>query len=151
MFLGTLWSSIKQIRAAYVFDWEHGIALDAMQGNQAWSLTDWEVSLFFSSCGGNLGCILDFRWGFPFKTRVCSVTSGLLSSYDGHLGKLNYAWQENIEASGCELGGQASLIVGTVILGFLTIFQKCRASLTFESLNSTSLSRCQRDVRPMPR
>ena len=42
-------------------------------------------------------------------------------------------------------------LVGTVILGFLTIFQKCRASLTFESLNFTSLSKCQRDVRPVPR
>ena len=39
--------------------------------------------------------------------------------------------------------------VGTVILGFLTIFKNCQASSTFEALNSVSLSRCQRDVRPI--
>ena len=32
VFLGTLWSSITQIKAPYVFDWEQGIALQAMQG-----------------------------------------------------------------------------------------------------------------------
>ena len=35
VFLGTLWCSIKKIEAPYVFDWEHGIALHAMQGNLA--------------------------------------------------------------------------------------------------------------------
>ena len=54
--------------------------------------------------------ILELRQGWPFETRVCSATSGLLCSYDGHLGKLNYAWQENTDASGGEVGGQASLI-----------------------------------------
>ena len=34
VFLGTLWCSIKKIEAPYVFDWEYGIALLAMQGNQ---------------------------------------------------------------------------------------------------------------------
>ena len=32
-FLGTLWCSIKKIEAPYVFDWECGVALHAMQGN----------------------------------------------------------------------------------------------------------------------
>ena len=54
--------------------------------------------------------ILELRQGWPFEIRVCSAKSGLLSIYDGHLGKLNYAWQENTDASGCEPGGQASLI-----------------------------------------
>ena len=31
MLLGTLWSSIKQIEAHYVFDWENAIALDTIQ------------------------------------------------------------------------------------------------------------------------
>ena len=35
VFLGTLWYSIKKIEAPYMFDWEYGIALHAMQGNQA--------------------------------------------------------------------------------------------------------------------
>ena len=54
--------------------------------------------------------ILELRRGWPFETRVCSATLGLLSSYDGHLGKLNHAWQENTDASGGEPGVQASLI-----------------------------------------
>ena len=39
-------------------------------------------------------------------------------------------------------------IVGTVIVGFLSIFRKSQASSPFEALNSTCLSRCQRDVSP---
>ena len=38
--------------------------------------------------------------------------------------------------------------VGTVILGFLSIFKKSQASSLFEALNSVCLSRCQRDARP---
>ena len=34
LILGTLWCSIKKITAPYVFDWEYGIALHAMQGNR---------------------------------------------------------------------------------------------------------------------
>ena len=35
VFLGPLWCFIKKIEAPYVFDWENGIALHAMQGNRA--------------------------------------------------------------------------------------------------------------------
>ena len=35
VFLGTLWCTIKKIEAPYVFNWEYGIALHAMQGNRA--------------------------------------------------------------------------------------------------------------------
>ena len=35
VFLGTLWWSIKKIEAPYMFDWQYGIALHAMQGNRA--------------------------------------------------------------------------------------------------------------------
>ena len=38
-------------------------------------------------------------------------------------------------------------LVGTVILGLLSIFKKSQASSIFEALNSVCLSRCQRDVR----
>ena len=71
-----------------MFDWEHGIALQPMPGNQASSHGEREVSWVFSSCGRNLGYILDIRQGWPFKTRVCSATSGRLFSYDGHLRNL---------------------------------------------------------------
>ena len=40
--------------------------------------------------------------------------------------------------------------VGKVILGFLSIFKKSKASSPFEALNSVCLSRCQSDViRPV--
>ena len=54
--------------------------------------------------------LLELRQGWPFETRVCSAKSGLLSSFEGLLGKLNYACLENTDASGGEPEGQASLI-----------------------------------------
>ena len=59
VFLGTLWSSNKQIKAPYVFDWEHGIAMQAMKGNRASSRSEGEVSWFFSTCGGHQVYILE--------------------------------------------------------------------------------------------
>ena len=43
---------------------------------------------------------------------------------------------------------QCPFLIATVILGFLSIFNKSQASSPFEALNSACLSRCQRDVRP---
>ena len=43
------------------------------------------------------------------------------------------------------------ILVGSVILGFLSIFKKSQASSPFEALNSVCLSSCQRDVRPLSR
>ena len=42
-----------------MFDWENTIALHAMQGNQASFRGKGEVSWVFSSCGRNLGYILE--------------------------------------------------------------------------------------------
>ena len=39
-------------------------------------------------------------------------------------------------------------LVGTEILGFLSIFKKSKASSLFEALNSVCLSRCQSDMIP---
>ena len=58
-----LCSCTKQIKAPYLFDWEQGIALHAMQGNPTSCLSELEVSWFFSSCGGNLEYILNLRQG----------------------------------------------------------------------------------------
>ena len=68
-----------------MFDGEHGIALKAIQGIRSSSHREEEVSWFFSSCDGNLGYIPELRRGWPFKTHFCSATTGLLSSYEGHL------------------------------------------------------------------
>ena len=43
---------------------------------------------------------------------------------------------------------KAHFLVGTVILGFLSIFRKSQASSPFEALNSMCLSRYQSDVIP---
>ena len=72
-----------------MFDWEYGIALHIMQGNRASSPAKGDVSWDFSSCGRNLGFILELQRGWPFETALCSAKSGLLPSYDGHLRNLN--------------------------------------------------------------
>ena len=110
VFLGILFSSIREIEVPYIFDLEHGTLQHEMQGNQASSCGEGEVSWVFSSCGRHLVYILELRRGWPFEIRVCSAKSQLLSSYDRHLAKLIYAWQENTEASGGEPGSQASII-----------------------------------------
>ena len=43
---------------------------------------------------------------------------------------------------------EVHFLVGTVILGFLSIFKKSKASSPFEALNSVCLSRCQNDIIP---
>ena len=44
-----------------MFDWENTIAVDTMQGNRASSRSEGKVSWVFSSCGRNMGYILDLR------------------------------------------------------------------------------------------
>ena len=79
VFLETLWYAIKKIEAPYVFDWEYGIALHAVQGNRASSPGEGDVSWDFSSCGRNLGYILDLQRGWPFETPLFSEKSSLQS------------------------------------------------------------------------
>ena len=43
---------------------------------------------------------------------------------------------------------EVQFLVGTVILGFLSIFKKSQASSPYEALNSVCFSRGQRDVTP---
>ena len=74
--VGTLSSSIKQIEAPYMFDWENTIALDTMQGNRDSSRREGKVTWVFSSCGRNLGYIIELQRGCPFETPVCSLKSG---------------------------------------------------------------------------
>ena len=72
-----------------MFDWEYGIALDAMQGSRASFHSEVNVSYDFSSCGKNLGYIRELQRGWPFERPLCSAKSGLLCSYEGHLRNLN--------------------------------------------------------------
>ena len=43
---------------------------------------------------------------------------------------------------------EVHFLIGTVILGFLSIFKKSKASSPFEALNSVCLLRCQSDMIP---
>ena len=43
---------------------------------------------------------------------------------------------------------KAHFLVGTIMLGFLSIFKKSQASSPFEALNSVCLSSCQSDMIP---
>ena len=63
-----------------MFDWEYGIALSPKEGIWASSPAEEDVSWDFSSCGRNLGNILELQRGWPFKTPLCSAKSGSLSS-----------------------------------------------------------------------
>ena len=75
--------------------------------------------------------ILKLQRGWPFETCVFSAKKGLLSSYDGHHGKLKYAWQENTDASGGEPGGQASLISWHSYIGVAINFHEGSGIVTF--------------------
>ena len=135
VFLGTLWTSIKQIKAPCLFDGEHGIALYAVQGKRASSHGEGGVSWFFSSCLlQNLGYILKLQRGWPFKTHVCSVASGLLSSYNGHLWNLHEAWQGNTDTFRSEAGDRESLFSCHPNIGIPINFQEESVILTFSNI-----------------
>ena len=89
VFLGTLWCSIKEIEAPYMFDCEYRIALHAMQGNRASFPSKGDISYDFSCCSKNLGYIRDLQRGWTFETPLSSVKSGHLRSYEGQLRNLN--------------------------------------------------------------
>ena len=107
-----------------MFGWENGIALQAMHGIRASSRSEGEVSGVFSSWGRNPGYILELRRGWPFKTRVCSATLGLLSSYDGQLRNLTRLGRTIWTLLEVRQKTKRPFLDGTVILGFLSIFKK---------------------------
>ena len=114
-----------------MFDGVHVIALHAMQGNWASSGGEGEVSWFFSSCGRNLGYILELWQGWPFKIHVWSATSGHLSSYEGHLRNLLEVWQCNTESSQGEAGDPRSLSSCHSEIGIPINFQQESSIVTF--------------------
>ena len=76
------------------------------------------------------------------------MTSGLLSSYDGHIKNLKWAWQDSTDASGGDARDQGSLSSWNSDIGIPIHFKKVSGVVTFEALNSVCLSRNQIDVIP---
>ena len=129
---------------------------------------DWNIELLSMKCRG-IGPHLAARGKSHEFSRVVAGTWCIFSSYggDGHL-KLEFVQQRQdsclvmTDTSGsCTMLGRKiqtllevsqeakrPLLVGTVILVFLSIFTKSQASSPFESLNSAHLSKSQMDVRP---
>ena len=117
-------------------DGEHGIALHVIQGNWASSHGEGEVSELFSRCGGILAYILELRRDgcskLMFVQRrqdsclVMTDTSGISSMLDRAIRTLLDVKRET----------HSPFLLATVILGFLSIFNKSQSSSTFESLNS---------------
>ena len=115
-----------------------------MQGNQASSRCEGVVSLFYSSCSGNLRYILELRQGWYFQAYICSAMSGLQFGYERHLCNLFEAWQGNTDASQYEAGNPWTLSSFHSDIGILSIFKKGQESTPFETLNSRCLLKCQR-------
>ena len=76
------------------------------------------------------------------------MKSGHLSRYERHRGKLNKLGRTIQTLLQVRREATRALLIGRVILVFLSIFQKSQASSTFEAMNSAHLSMCQKDVRP---
>ena len=60
VFLGTLFSSIKQIKVPSMFDGEHGTAQHTMQGNRASTRGEGEVSRFSRVAAGTCSIFLSY-------------------------------------------------------------------------------------------
>ena len=54
VFLGTPWSSIKEVKPPFLLVVEDGISLEAMQGNRASSCIEGGILWFHSNCGRKL-------------------------------------------------------------------------------------------------
>ena len=131
-----------------MFDGEHGISLQAMQGTRASSRGEGEVSWFFSSCGKNLGIFSSYGNSGHSKLMFvqrwqdsCLVTRDISGMSMRHGRAIWMLLKVSLETQG-------PFLIATVILGFQSIFNKSQESSPFEARNSACLSRCQRDLRP---
>ena len=131
MFLGILFSSIREIEVPYIFDWEHGNPQHEMQGNRPY-LAARGKSHEFSRVAAGTWCIFSSYGGdghlkLGFVQR--SQDSGLvMTDTSGSLTMLGMKIQTLLEVS---REANLPLLVGTVILVFLSIFTKSQASFTF--------------------
>ena len=103
---------------------------------------------FLRVAAGTWGIFSSYGWDDLSKlvfVQLCQESSLVTRDSSGISWRLGSAIQMLLEVTGKT---QCTFLVATVILGFLSIFNKSQASSPFEALHSACLSRCQRDVRP---
>ena len=139
VFLETLWSSIKEVKPPFVFYVEHGIALEAMQGNRASSHSEGRNLMVFLKLLWEPGASSRVTMGLFFKhSRLVSRDTSGFSSRQGSTGGMPLELRR-------ETQGPFPVAIG--IFEFLSIF-KSQASSPVETCKSAFLWRCQRDANP---
>ena len=148
VFLGILFSSIREIEVPYVFGWNtellsmkcRGIGphLAGMGKSHDFSRVAAGTWCIFSSYGGDGHLKLGFVQQRQDSCLVMTDTSGSYTMLGRKIQTLLEVSQE----------AKHPLLVRTVILVFLSIFTKSQASSPFEAVNSAHLSNSQMDVRP---
>ena len=105
----------------------------------------------FSGVAADTWCIFSSYGGDGHLKLWFFQRSGLLSSYDGHRGKLNYAWQESTDASGGDPGGHASLISWQSYIGIPINFHEESCIVTFWSIELRVPLEVSTDMRTLSR
>ena len=131
-----------------MFDGEHGIVLHAMRGNQASFRGEGKSQGFSRVAAGTCGTFSCYGGNDPSKlmfVQRCQGSCLFTRDTSGISPRLASAIFMLLDVRR-ETEGPFPVV--TVILGFLSIFNKSQASSPFEELNSACLSSRQMDVRP---
>ena len=106
VFLGILFSSIREIEVPYVFEWEHGTPQHEMQGNWASSCGEGEVSWVFSSVAGTWFIFSSYggdghiKFGFVQRSQdSCLVMTDTSGSKLCLAGKYRRFWRWTVRPS----------------------------------------------------
>ena len=119
-----------------------------MHWNRASSHSEGEVSWFFLSGAGTWGILLSYggddhpKLVFVQRRQVSCLITRDTSRISSRHGREIWTLLEVRRKT------QVTFLVATVILVFLSIFNKSQALSPFEALISTCLSMCQSDVSP---
>ena len=119
LFLGTLWSSIKQIKAPYLFDWEHGIALHAVQGIWASCHGESEISWYSRVAARKWGIFSSYGGDDPSKLMLVQRSQGsslVMRDTSGISLRLDWAIRTLLEV---RQESQFPFLVARVVLQFL--------------------------------
>ena len=132
VFLGIRSSSFSEIEVPYMFEWEHGTPLHCIRPHLAVRAKSHEFSRvtactwgIFTSYGGDG----HLKLGFVQRSQDSCLVMTDTSLRKTRLGRTIRTLLEVRREAMCPI------LVGTVILLFLSIFTKSQASSPFEALN----------------